>query len=268
MDDLDRVITPIYRKYLEFDITRMCNLKCFGCNRDSPFIKNHHSSFEKYAEDIKALSRVMVVEKFRILGGEPLLSKNLIDYLIVARESGMFKKIGICTNGILLKKQKDELFRHLDYVDVSIYPGITFFSVVKGELQKRQAANPNLEFQIKPHNKFRPMNLRFDNDDLKALQVYGECKITHDWSCHTFENGFYYKCFKPLIQEHYDKVRGIHRNYRQDGIPIHEPNLTKRLLAYINDPNPLDHCKACLGSSGEKYKYKQISNPQETLKIT
>ncbi len=63
------------RKYLEFNITMMCNLRCLGCNRDSPFIKNHHSNLKNYTEDIKALSKVMFVEKFRIFGGEPLLTQ-------------------------------------------------------------------------------------------------------------------------------------------------------------------------------------------------
>ena len=258
---------PIIRPYLEFNITKMCNLKCLGCSRDSAFFEKDHANFENYQKDLRALSGVLWVNKFRILGGEPLLSGDLIRYLDVARESGMFGEVGFCTNGILLRKQPDELFRHTDYVDVSIYPGVDY-DKVKKTLVRQQTMNPKLKFTLKRIDSFTLTNLNYDNDLEKTLQVYRECHMAHFWSCHTFEDGYYYKCGKPLIQEHYDKARGIDRHYRHGGIPIHEPELQKRLWDYISDPNPLDHCRSCLGTSGPEYKHRQMADFREGLEFT
>ena len=257
----------INRPYLEYDITRMCNMNCLGCSRDASFVKCHHSNFENYLKDLEVLSTVLKVYKFRILGGEPLLSGKLSDYLIAARESGMFEIIGICTNGLLLKQQNDELFSRLDYVDVSIYPG-TDYSAIEKELQRRQIINPNFTFTLKKYDNFSLIHLNYDNDIEKTLQIYRQCEVAHDWACHIFEDGYYYKCFKPLVQKNYDEIRGITRHYQRDGVAIHEPELKRRLLDYINDPNPLEHCSSCLGSIGPSYPHHQITNRLDALDFT
>lgn len=263
MEKTNKIIRP----NLEFYITKMCNLKCLGCTRDSAFIKNHHADFESYKKDLKALSKVIAVKRFRIMGGEPLLSGQLIDYLVAARKSGMFGEIGICTNGLLLFKQNDDLFKHLDFVDVSIYPGVDY-EAIRQELLRRQAINPGFKFKLKKYTTFFKVNLKFENSMKKTLKTYQNCRIAHQWSCHTFDEGYYYKCGKPLIQKNYDEIRGIDRHYNRGGIAIHKPDLKKRLIEYINDPKPLEHCKSCLGTSGPLYQHKQLSDLSEGLKFT
>lgn len=243
----------------------MCNNKCLGCTRDSPFIKNDKSDFELFKKDLSKLSEVMKVKKFRILGGEPLLNDELIDFLKFSKSIKMFENVGICTNGRLLKNQDDELFKNLDFIEVSVYSNANYFEIQE-ELIKRQSIG-NFKFKLKVHDEFRVTNLNHDNDDAKTLKIYNACEIAHSWSCHTFSNGYYYKCAKPLIQANYDKVRNINRSYKNDGCAIHQRNLDSELLNYINDRKPLDHCRSCLGTVGDKFKQKMMDSREEGLKL-
>lgn len=253
----------IYRKYLEFNITNMCNNKCLGCTRDSPFIKNDKSDFESYKNDLTMLSKVMKIKKFRILGGEPLLINELTEFLKFARSLKMFDDVGICTNGRLLNKQKDELFQNIDFIEVSIYSNANSFEIQE-ELIKRQLIG-KFKFKLKVHDNFRITNLNYDNDETTTINVFNKCEIAHSWSCHTFSDGYYYKCAKPLIQKNYDKVRNIVRSYKKDGCSIHQNNLEQELTNYLNDNTPLDHCKSCLGTIGPKFKQKMMDSIEEGL---
>jgi MoaA/NifB/PqqE/SkfB family radical SAM enzyme len=255
----------IIRKYLEFNITNMCNNTCLGCTRDSPFIKNDKADFDSFKQDITKLSEVLKVKKFRILGGEPLLDNRLIDFLKFAKSTKISNYVGICTNGLLLNRQNDDLFKNLDFVEVSIYENADYFEIQK-ELTKRQLDN-KFKFKLKIHNDFRLTNLQYDNNDQVTLRIYNECEMANSWSCHTFSNGYYYKCAKPLIQKNYDKIRNINRNYKNDGCLIHQNDLENKLINYINDKTPLDHCKSCLGTSGKKFKHKMMDNKEEGLKF-
>ena len=56
------------------------------------------------------------------MGGEPLLCKNLIDYVNYAREKKLAGIYRILTNGILIRNMSPELMTAIDVVEVSHYP--------------------------------------------------------------------------------------------------------------------------------------------------
>ena len=104
-------------KYLFIRIHEACNAGCWFCG----FAKSTDSfrlSKEKYREILEECVRVGVTY-IRFTGGEPLLDRNLIDYIKQASQFGI--KTSVITNGSLLSRNVDKLYEAgLDQIIVSI----------------------------------------------------------------------------------------------------------------------------------------------------
>ena len=105
---------------LEYNVAYHCNLRCDHCDHLSPFFSpkddefNASISLETFEKQLAILSRHIHGEEFLILGGEPLLHKNCVDFLRLVKQSGIADKTVLVTNGFLLPVQKDELFKTVD----------------------------------------------------------------------------------------------------------------------------------------------------------
>jgi len=102
------------RKHLVFevDIARHCNLNCRGCLHFSPLSKPKFLDISSYQKDICRLSKVFggQAEKISLMGGEPLLNPDIIQYVKIARTYFPNAKLLILTNGVLLDRMPEEFF--------------------------------------------------------------------------------------------------------------------------------------------------------------
>jgi len=96
---------------IEFTLTTKCTLRCKHCCNFIPDIKpDEHSitSFDEFKIQVdNLLKAVNSVKNFLLIGGEPLLVKDLHRFLDYAASKKKIKRIWIITNGTLL--MKDEL---------------------------------------------------------------------------------------------------------------------------------------------------------------
>jgi len=109
---------PDFKFYMEYNLTDKCNLNCIGCAAYSPLVKKDNSkSLKKIEEDLKKIYKLSLqgerIKRLTIMGGEPLLYKdinNAITYIAT-----LFKNSEIClvTNGILLLKKDGGFFEIL-----------------------------------------------------------------------------------------------------------------------------------------------------------
>lgn len=92
---------------LDLHITHNCNLTCESC---SDFTNHGHSRMISLTEGRQWISywkdRVQP-KQFIIVGGEPTLHKDLIDFLYMSRELWGNTYIQLTTNGFFLDKHKD-----------------------------------------------------------------------------------------------------------------------------------------------------------------
>ena len=98
--------------YFETHITEACNLKCRGCSHFSVFAKPKHKDLDEFEREYKRLSEIEEVGIMRLMGGEPLLNPNFMEYLRIARKYFPDTYIALVTNGILghkLEPHVDEL---------------------------------------------------------------------------------------------------------------------------------------------------------------
>ncbi len=111
--------------YFQWHLTNKCNLKCKHC-----YQTNSSSSSELMFEELKAiadeidltLSRWKKDGRVAITGGEPFVRKDVIDLLTYLDQLPHIKKLGILTNGTLIKQNIEFLKRltKLHYVQLSL----------------------------------------------------------------------------------------------------------------------------------------------------
>ena len=91
--------------YLRISIIDRCNLKCIYCTPHHLIPKLPHKEILRY-EEILRIVRIGVslgISKVRITGGEPLIRKDVYDFLEQLTAIEGLLDISLTTNGVLLK---------------------------------------------------------------------------------------------------------------------------------------------------------------------
>lgn len=111
---------------IEVNIVDHCNLNCYGCTHFSTIAPKNFIDINSFINDLKELSSKINLQRFRILGGEPLLHPDII--LFVKESRKFLKNTTIClvTNGMLLPKMSEEFWKTLRenevQLDITKYP--------------------------------------------------------------------------------------------------------------------------------------------------
>ncbi len=110
-------------KYLFWEATLRCNLNCLHCGSDC--IKDNASAsneihIDKIKSELNKIAQVYDPSEitFAIIGGEPLVRKDIIEAGAFAAELGY--KWGITTNGMLLDKKTIKLLKNAKLQTISV----------------------------------------------------------------------------------------------------------------------------------------------------
>ena len=181
-----------YIPYLETNLIDSCNLNCRGCMHFASFFhRDEIYPIEKFAHDLDRLSQNADVLRFRLLGGEPLLLKNLDEYLDIARKFFPQTLIAICTNGLLIPTLNDKIFaairRNSVVIDVTEYPPTTKIKSKIIETLNREGIKYSFEGPIRA---FR-LNMGDGTKIYNAEKARAAC---HSDYCRFLRDGKIYKC--------------------------------------------------------------------------
>lgn len=247
---------------IEYNVTEHCNYGCDQCSHLSPYMARKESSLAGFRADVAALARVMRVHRFRFVGGEPLLHRELLAHIGAVRESGIASEIQVCTNGALLDRTPDEVLAAIDTLTISWYPDER---CDEGTIARAVATCARLGTRVGVlrTDRFRAMQVAAPIADHALVRdIFGTCEIIHDWSCHTFYEGRFYLCSRPLFTGSYLARTGMRaaEDFRElDGVPLHAPRLKERLLEALRSDRPLAACRHCLGTVGKERPWRQLS---------
>ena len=121
--------------YLRLSVTDRCNLRCTYCMPSGGIKLIDRKEILTFEEILKAAGILseMGIRKIRITGGEPLAREGIIDLIKQIKKIEKITDISITTNGILLNKYLDELYKipvqginiSLDSLDRQKYKEIT-----------------------------------------------------------------------------------------------------------------------------------------------
>lgn len=245
-------ITPYlsdsYLGYLEYHIADHCNLNCAACEHYSALVeKPVFPIFSKFEQDIKRLKKIINnIGMIRILGGEPLLNKDIISYIKLTRELYPKSDIVIVTNALLLKSMPDKFYDVLKKYHIKIHisyykPLVKVMPSILRMLEKKE-----VEFVISDLNEFFTLKQTLKRNPEPEYQFF-KCFQAR---CNNLYDGKIAACFLPFTTKYFNKYFG--KQLPEDGaIDLYDERLTLEELklrlcipfercAYCTDPKIID----------------------------
>lgn len=99
--------------YLRVSITDRCNLRCTYCRPKEGFSLKGHDDILRYEDILRIVIQAVRLGliKVRVTGGEPLVRRGCTDFLSALRKIEGLQDISLTTNGILLDRYAQDIFR-------------------------------------------------------------------------------------------------------------------------------------------------------------
>lgn len=207
--------------YMEYHVADHCNLNCKGCVHFAPLVKQEvFAVFDKVKCDLERLKYIVpYIDTIRILGGEPLLNKQLPDYLEMTRRLYPLAEINIVTNGILFQNPNATIITALQQnnigVDISVYPPM--FKKIDKIASTIMAEGITVTCTPPINDFFCPLD-----------QNTGHAKFTkvHHCNCPNLYDGALYVCPVIAYLRYFNKVFGTNFNDHDGRIDIYAPDIT------------------------------------------
>ena len=210
--------------------------------------------------DMSALARVYHASACKIVGGEPLLHKDLPALLDAVRDSNIADRLRVCTNGLLLERMDSSFWSRVNEVEVSGYPGQELSTDAYGRIA-RTAHDQGVALNFFRYRAFRlPYPEQKLRDGRLVRRIFATCKIVHTWLCHNVHDGYFYKCPQAIFVNKLDE--GDKLRAHRDGVALDGDDLGDRLWQYLTSPRPLATCVRCLGSVGRRVAHAQTPRAQ------
>ncbi len=234
----------------EVDIVSHCNLNCKGCTHFSPIAQPWYIDVEDFKKDIKRVSELIPDNKvgcLYILGGEPLLHKEIDRILVAAREAYEKLPIIIITNGLLLDKMDNQFWNTCMDNDISIeitkYPIAFDYFRIEAIMHKMKG---KVKIVFKGRTRFlRKKQYRLPLDEKgKQDGIYGFRYCFMAGNCINLKNGHLYTCSYAACMEQFNKYFNKKIPVtKEDGIDIYKDYSTQQVLDKLSKPIPL--CQYC-----------------------
>ena len=178
--------------YFETHITEACNLKCRGCSHFSVFAKPKHKDLGEFEREFQRLAEIEEIGIMRLMGGEPLLNPDFMEYLRIARRYFPRSEVVLVTNGIL----GDRLIPHIDELnELRINVTISDYHLDK---QKLAVCSQR-------HEKGELYNISLDpsgSQDKDVAHFFCDIRI-HNWYYY-MDGRFYPCCIAGTIHDFWD----------------------------------------------------------------
>lgn len=242
--------------YLETHIVDQCNLNCRGCSHFSPLADIYFKPIEEFEQELKRLVEIGEVYTFRIMGEEPLLHPQLIDFCLIARNYMPKGIISIVTNGILLNQLTNEQIQKLNdnkiKIDISNYPLNLDLEILK-------------QFKFKylnPKNKMYNLCLDLDGKQ-NYIKAFENCKLVRSKN-YLLKQGRIYQCAPMAYIQYFNKYFNKNIEYNLDDISIDIFTHTEEeILNFLKIPHLA--CKYC-NSKKRIFTYKDYTISRKNIK--
>ncbi|OEJ15974.1 radical SAM protein [Brachyspira hampsonii] len=121
---MKRLTPQSHINFVEIHLAEHCNLNCYSCDHFSQLAKEEYYDIEIFENDIRRLYELTngLINRFQLMGGEPLLNKNCKGYFYIIRKYFKNSSIWLITNGILLPKQDESFWIYCKENNVEIHP--------------------------------------------------------------------------------------------------------------------------------------------------
>lgn len=226
--------------YFEFHLNEHCNLSCIGCGHASNIANKEFANKIQYEKDLNRLSNLFDnIKIIRLMGGEPLLNKDICTYIKLTRVYFPESSIHIVTNGLLLNKMNQNFYDTCSInnisIDLSVYDPMTEELI---NIIQENCIRNKIKINMSPRIKYfhAHTNLKGDSDKYKAFKLCRE-----KYECNFLKNGYILPCAKPNTFKHLNKKFNSDL-IEEEGISIYSNNADE-IINFLN--TPLETCKFC-----------------------
>lgn len=232
---------------LELHITEQCNLNCKMCSHFSCLAEEEYLSLEQFERDMARLAEIFDngMKHIRLLGGEPLLHPQLLDFFRIGRSYFPENRIEMLTNGLLLPQQGEAFWNCCREEGIVInctkYPinlDYEKITAIAGEYHVKLEFNDNTDQVIKTLHKL-PL-------DLEGLQDPRSSFIScfHANNCVCLYHGRLFTCVVAPNARHFNRYFGTKLCLSErDSIDIYKAKNAQEICAFLAQPIPF--CRYC-----------------------
>lgn len=253
----ERIVMP----YLEYNVTYSCNLKCKGCTHFSNLVGDEEfADFDSFKNDIDQVTKHVDIAELRLLGGEPLLHKELKKFVAYARESCPHADIFVVTNGLLIPQISDDLLECMAECNV----GFHISNYIPTSKMIERISEHLKMFDVKYFIEDNIINEFGKTLDMKGTSnPFMAQKACISLGCRNLKDGRIYKCpFEALIDIFakkycFDEVLKINK-----GFNIYDNSNDWEIVLKKMLESPVELCKFC-SESCEMFKWEVRTNPEK-----
>lgn len=225
-----------YLDYLEISISEHCNMNCKGCSHFSNIAPIKFSDFNVVEKDFKRLKQLFPhIFKIRIMGGEPLLNKDICKYIDLIKKVYPYTDLRIVTNGILLNKLDNKLVDKIKQYDIML--DISSYPLMHKNIDSLidMMKEKGIKIYIEKINEFKPILL-----SKKVKYPFHELK---DCNCINLYNGFLASCPLVFTIKYYNERFNNLYDYNINKINIYDKLSGAEILERLKKPFELcDYC--------------------------
>jgi MoaA/NifB/PqqE/SkfB family radical SAM enzyme len=237
------------KKYIEnlvIPLVEHCNLKCRGCDHCAPLAEEIYYSVDDFSKDMARLRFLTKgnIGRIKLMGGEPLLHPQILEFVKISRELFQDSEIIIVTNGILLSKQTPDFWETLHSFNVNISPTVYPLKINWDKI-KETANNFNVKlldyysaYEIKTS-----YHIPFDVNGKQNKRV-NFINCSHANELYEMRDGKLYTCTPAPNSKHFFKYFKMEQKLgKNDSIDIYEAVNYKQIMRFLAKPIPF--CRFC-----------------------
>lgn len=239
------------------DIVDHCNLNCKGCGHFSPLAPKSFLDTETFENDLCRLNELLHGEIycFELMGGEALLHPQLEEFIKITDKYVSGEK-NLCTNGILLSKLSDKIYKLCaetgTIICITMYP----IDIDWAEINRKANIYGTKLYRIKSAGKSEKKwfkNPRDKNGNQNVEESFHLCF----WKarCIVLERGRLSSCVVPFKAKFFQKYfkSNIFDTTEQNSIDIYKVKNIDEIVDFLNRPIPC--CKYCLPNKEEQIEW-------------
>ena len=239
-------------KIIETHIIDYCNLNCKGCDHFAPLAPKTLLTLSEFESDLTRLYELTKgnIETFVILGGEPLLHPQCIEFYETARRIFPESQIKLVTNGILLLEQSDDFYERCAKSNIMISP--TKYNIdINWDLVREKCKQFGVVFDFYFENQhFHKHPLDLSGSQNPSLS-YLNCQI--GWPRITYlDHGKIYRCsteaYMRFFSDYFKKDIKIPET---DYIDIYKIKDVQEILNFMITPPQF--CSHCIKKRNSEY---------------
>lgn len=234
--------------HLDLNIVEHCNMTCVNCSHASPVAAPWSMTLETIERDLLALKPILRCRNLNLVGGEPLLHKQLVEIMRLVKSIRIDETTCVITNGTLLPRMGAEFWSELEYLSISVYPTLPPANVNLAESKSREFAF-GLGTRV-----FTDFHRQFRNEPNDGSH-FASCHWKSD--CFTVHEGHFYLC--PQSAFFPKRFTGAPENI--DGYPLAEVS-EEGLQLFIERTVPLTACRICMANEMKSAPWQEATRKE------